>query len=80
MCIRDRHKQYNKKTQGYTFGNTGPAMEALFRESADEPVHQNESIRMKAMEKIFVEGRRMMGSHQDASANSWYQANYSERY
>ena len=70
------HKAYNKKTQGYTYANSGPAMESLYRENADEPVHQNESIRMQAMEKIFAGGRRALANWKDDNANSRYSTNY----
>ena len=75
VSVMKFHKAYNKKTQGYTYANSGPAMEPLYRENANEPVHQNESIRMQAMEKIFAGGRQEVANWKDNN-NSRYSANY----
>ena len=64
--VTKQHKAYSKKTRGFTFGAPGPAMEALYRESEDDPVHSNESIRMKAMEKVFVDGRKSMADYKES--------------
>ena len=69
------HKAYNKKTQGYTYANSGPAMEPLYRENAEEPVHPNENARIQAMEKIFSNGRQEVANWKESN-NSWYSANY----
>ena len=60
VSVIKEHKVWNRKTNGLTFQNCGPAAEAPYREDKNEPLHPNEVIRMKAMEPFLKSGYQEM--------------------